>query len=94
MNRLLGVACFAIAGLGLVVMPQVHAAVREANALFALGLAYRSGNAASLTDPWAAAESLAPIPNAMHWVSMGCGVGSLLIAGAMALQPWRSRSSA
>ncbi|MDX9911512.1 MAG: hypothetical protein RBS39_06755 [Phycisphaerales bacterium] len=76
MNRSLGVVCFALAGLGLVVMPQVHAAVREANALFALGIAHRAGETGALTDPWAASMSLAPIPGTMHWVSWGAAWGA------------------
>lgn len=66
-------------GLALITTPQVHAIVRDANALFAAGIARRgvdtSGDRPTAGD---LATGLDPIPSAMGWTAMGAGCVCLL----------------
>lgn len=76
-----------VAGLLLLVTPAIHAAVREANALYALGISGRQSadparNAAML-EAWLA--DLPPVPGPMHWVMMVSGVGCLGVGINMAV---------
>jgi hypothetical protein len=76
-----------VAGLLLLVTPAIHAAVREANALYALGISARQSadpaRKAAMLEAWLA--DLPPIPGPMHWVMMISGVGCLGVGINMAV---------
>ena len=73
-----------LSGVGLMVTPAVHAMVREANVLYALGIAAaRSNDPAAATEPIRAqAASMMRIPGPMHW-AMLAGGGVSVLAGAL-----------
>jgi hypothetical protein len=74
-----------LSGVALMVTPAVHAMVREANLLYALGIAAaRSDDPAAATEPIRAqAASMMRIPGPMDW-AMLVGGGVSVLAGALA----------
>jgi len=65
-----------LGGVGLFLMPAIHAAVREANVAFAMGIAGRgAGSQGSQVAEFGAA--LTHIPNSAHWVGFAAGAACL-----------------
>lgn len=80
-------AILVLGGVLLFAIAPIHAMVREANALFALGIVHRHGEDLGQADAVRDfADALPPIPSAMHWLCFAAG-GVCIAAGVWVV--WR-----
>ncbi len=67
-----------ISGVLLLALPVIHAAVRDANSLYAIAVAQRLDDTDRGTEAVVAyIEGLPGIPSAPHWVAIGAGVACI-----------------
>ncbi len=67
-------AIMVLGGVLLFAVAPIHAMVREANALFAMGITHRHGEDLGQVEAVQSyADALPPIPSTMHWVCFAAG---------------------